>query len=143
MNTGETVGCLQRSIKSEGSLLFMTFSRMAAFASSSHGEGEGRGTALGLRKAFQAKRRTNTRGREEMDITLRMEVCIHDIGTENEKKDEKQFDRKGILPDLNGGYPGPAPHQNDIGRGSFSVKFGCDRTNPISVTTNRIRWRSP
>lgn len=66
----------QRSIRSEGSLLFMTFSRMAAFASSSFGCGC---AALGLRNAFQAKERRKilpVRGRE-MYITLRTDVCIH------------------------------------------------------------------
>lgn len=79
----------------------MTFSRMTALASSSFGDGGDRCMGPGLRKAFQAKRRRNTSERGEMDITLlQTEVCIHNSGRKGRKKDEKQFDRKEILPHL-------------------------------------------
>lgn len=55
LNWLETVGHVQRSMRSEGSLLFMTFSRMAAFASSSVVVVGVRCTGAGLRNAFQAK----------------------------------------------------------------------------------------
>lgn len=71
----------------------MTFSRMAALASSSLGEGGGRGAGLGLRKAFQAKWRVKPRKRgevmREMDITLRMDVCIHNRHGGRRKKGRK------------------------------------------------------
>jgi len=79
----------------------MTLSRMAALASSSLWEGGGRCTGLRLRKAFQAKWRVRVERRERggvmrgMDITLRMDVCMHKIRTENgQKKDENKFDRE-------------------------------------------------
>lgn len=59
MNERKRVGDIQRSMRSEGSLLFMTFSRMAAFASSSVGGGGGR--CGGGRKAFQARLRASLR----------------------------------------------------------------------------------
>ena len=91
-------------MRSEGSLLFMTFSRMASLVSSESSlEGGGRCRGLGLRKAFQARWRVKARERgamREMDITLRM-VCMHGIRTENvavEKKGRKQFDREELFP---------------------------------------------